>query len=446
MSNSLTPLWDFVKNYAQNDSIRLHMPGHKGKNILGFEKWDLTEIPGADSLYEACGIIAQSEKNLSDIFGTKASFYSTEGSSLCIKAMLYLALKQFSYTGRKKIIAARNVHKSFIYASVLLDFDTIWLGKESDLYSAAFDTECLSELLSKNSDEVAAVYITSPDYLGNIMDIKSISQVCHNFKVPLIVDNAHGAYLKFFTPSLHPMDLGADMCCDSAHKTLPVLTGGAYLHVSKNSVYSFDKGAKNALALFGSTSPSYLIMCSMDIANGIMTENFSSELTTICEKVRELKASLTSKGFELKSDEPLKLTVKAKSYGYYGHELSAILQDKGIFCEASDRDNLVMMFSPYNEENDFSAIEKAFSEIPKKEAITEKPAKITLPSPSMTVKEAMMCQSEIIPVSKGSGRTLASVCVSCPPAIPIAICGEKITDDSIKAFLYYGTDKIEVII
>ena len=316
MSKNATPLWDFVRKYANDSNIRLHMPGHKGNTILGFEKWDLTEIPGADSLYKAEGIIAESERNLSEIFSTRASFYSTEGSSLCIKAMLHLALKANSFGGRKKVVAARNVHKAFIYASALLDFDTVWFGKSQDLYSCFTDASTLSEILAQNDASIAAVYITSPDYLGNISDIKSIADICHKFGIPLLVDNAHGAYLKFLEKSLHPIDLGADMCCDSAHKTLPVLTGGAYLHISKSCLHPFEKCAKNALALFGSTSPSYLIMCSMDYANGIMISTFSDRLKIICSKVEDFKSFLISKGFKVISDEPLKLTVKTKCYGY----------------------------------------------------------------------------------------------------------------------------------
>ena len=102
------------------------------------------------------------------------------------------------------------------------------------------------------------MYVTSPDYLGGMQDVAALAEVCHRYGTLLAVDNAHGAYLRFLRPSRHPLDLGADLCCDSAHKTLSVLTGGAYLHIARTAPTSLAENAKEALALFGSTSPSYL--------------------------------------------------------------------------------------------------------------------------------------------------------------------------------------------
>ena len=236
-----TPICDFVNTYARSDSIRLHMPGHKGisekESSLPFlaEAFDITEIPGADSLYEADGIIRESEKNASLIFGSH-TFYSTEGSSQCIRAMLYLSLIYAKSQGKTTTIAAaRNVHKSFISAAAMLDIDINWIYSENtsndnSYLSCTVDADALDKKLSSLKEKPFAFYITSPDYLGNISDVSAISRVCHKHGVLLLVDNAHGAYLKFLSPSQHPIDLGADLCCDSAHKTLPVLTGGAYLH------------------------------------------------------------------------------------------------------------------------------------------------------------------------------------------------------------------------
>ena len=122
-----TPICEFVRKYAESDTIRLHMPGHKGKNLLGVEHLDITEIDGADSLYEASGIIQKSEENASRLFGCP-TFYSTEGSSQCIRAMLYLALVWAKERGKPPVIAAgRNAHKTFLTGAALLDFDVMWL-------------------------------------------------------------------------------------------------------------------------------------------------------------------------------------------------------------------------------------------------------------------------------------------------------------------------------
>ena len=128
-----TPICDFVKKYAQSDSLRMHMPGHKGKAFIGAEPLDITEIQGADVLYSASGIIKESEENAARLFGTVKTVYSTEGCSLAIRAMLYLALLYAAECKRKPIIAAgRNAHKVFVTTCALLDFETVWLYPQEE--------------------------------------------------------------------------------------------------------------------------------------------------------------------------------------------------------------------------------------------------------------------------------------------------------------------------
>ena len=296
-----TPICDFVNEYVKSNSLRLHMPGHKGvsfcddsKNENGAESFDITEIEGADVLYQPRGIILESEKNASRLFGTARTVYSAEGSSLAIKAMLYLALMNWRHerladnvnnaynaNERPVILAARNVHKTFVSAAAMLDIDVEWIFPEKDgilscEISAGKLEKVLSDLTELQKRKPFGVYVTSPDYLGNVADVAALSAVFKKHSVMLLVDNAHGAYLKFVTPSMHPMDLGADMCCDSAHKTLPVLTGGAYLHISQTSESKewLSANADMAMSLFASTSPSYLIMQSLDRANLYIHENY----------------------------------------------------------------------------------------------------------------------------------------------------------------------------
>ena len=165
-----TPICDFVREYKEKQSLRLHMPGHKGVNLLGFEHLDITEIDGADSLYEADGIIAESEANASQLFGCD-TFYSAEGSSQCIRAMLYLAC--IGADKKPLIMAGRNAHKTFLSAAALIDFDIQWLyGDKQDSYlSCSISAEYLEKTLQNSERKPAAVYITSPDYLGNTADI-----------------------------------------------------------------------------------------------------------------------------------------------------------------------------------------------------------------------------------------------------------------------------------
>ncbi len=441
-----TPIYDFVSRYAGENALRFHMPGHKGRKLLGWEDRDITEIKGADSLYEAEGIIAESERNASDIFGCD-TYYSTEGSSQCIRAMLYLCCLYAKYRGRKPLIfAARNVHKTFLYAAALLDFDVQWLQSENESYlSCAVSAKTLESTLKNAKERPVAVYVTSPDYLGKTADIKALSSVCRKYGVLLAVDNAHGAYLKFLPESRHPIDLGAHLCCDSAHKTLSVLTGGAYLHLSEDLPPIFKDNAKRALALFGSTSPSYLILQSLDKANEYLASSYKSELRDFVGRVRTLKEKLINHGYALYGDEELKITLCTKSYGYRGDEFADILREKGIEPEFADPDFLCLMLTPSLDEKALERLSDVLTDIEKKPEITLRPIKTSVHEKVTDIKTAMMSLSETLPVERCVGRVLCGPSVSCPPAVPIVMCGERISQKDKDAFLYYGIKYSTVI-
>lgn len=442
-----TPIHDFVKSYSESENVRGHMPGHKGKSFLGIEHLDITEVDGADVLYSAKGIICESEENASKLFGTGVTKYSTEGSSLCIRAMLYLTSVYAKQRGKRaSILASRNAHKTFVTAAAILGIDVEWIYQGSGIVECGVSAEKLDEILLTMPDKPTAVYITSPDYLGNVADIKGISEVCRKQGVLLLVDNAHGAYLNFLDESKHPIALGADMCCDSAHKTLPVLTGGAYLHVSKTAPKMLSESAQNALSLFASTSPSYLILQSLDLANKYLFEGYDRRLAEFIKKVGELKACLKSKGFVLLGDEPLKITISAKEYGYLGGELEGILLESGIVCEFYDPDYLVLMLTPENSDDDLERICSALGAVPKRERICAAPPVLGKPFERITPHKAIFMPSEEIDAHKALGRVLASATVSCPPAIPVLTCGEVVDEKAIELFKYYSIEKISVII
>lgn len=434
-----TPIFDFVKKYADSNVSRMHMPGHKGKDVLGCEKYDITEINGADVLSVGEGIIGESERNLCSLYGTASSFYSTEGSTLCIKAMLHLV--SMGAPKNSVILSARNAHKAFMHACALLDLNVKWMNSKENFGISA----CL---ISKNEVEayikaqktpVLAVYITSPDYLGNVADVKGIAEVCHKYGVKLIVDNAHGAYLNFLENPMHPIALGADMCCDSAHKTLRALTGAAYLHVSKKTDPKYAENARSAMALFASTSPSYLTLCSLDLCTKYLAEQFKNDLHFAVSRVNTLKSSLLERGFTLVGDEPMKITVKTADFGYTGDEVAEILRENGVECEFCDPDFVVLMPTTDSNEADFERVLEAFSSIERKKSIEKTapkvPADIKL---AMSMREAMFSAKKTVPVEKALGKICASATVACPPAIPIAVCGQVIEEEQIELFEYYG--------
>ena len=423
------------------------MPGHKGKPFLGAEPWDITEIDGADVLYSADGIIKESEDLASSLFHTAHTFYSAEGSSLAIKAMLALAAQNSNDPERPLILAARNAHKAFLYGAALLDIEVEWIYPEpfTHLCSCEITAELLRLYLQNIRRKPCAVYITSPDYLGHLADIRALSSVCREFSVPLLVDNAHGAYLGFLSPSLHPIALGAWACCDSAHKTLPVLTGGAYLHISKDAPSSFTDGARNALAIFASTSPSYLILQSLDLCNRYLSEDYHERLLTCIQRIEQIKTQMNKKGFPPEASEPLKIVLNTAKYGYTGEEFCAHLKQFQIVPEFYDGEYLVLMITPENTELDFERLAFAFDSVVPKNALTQTPHPPKKAKVHLSVRKAMLSPQEIVPVDKAEGRICASPSVSCPPAVPIVISGEEITPNAVELFRFYGVESVAVI-
>ena len=464
-----TPIVDFVRRYAQSGTSRLHMPGHKGQSLLGFEPWDITEIKGADELYEAEGIIAQSEANATRLFGTAHTYYSTEGSSQCIRAMLFLALQAAPQTGKRPVLlAARNAHKALLYAAALLDFDVEWLWPAPEdsgaLCSCPVPAAKLADALhalAQQDRKPFGVYVTSPDYLGGVQDIAALAAVCRAQDVPLLVDNAHGAYLRFLPENRHPIALGAAMCCDSGHKTLPVVTGGAYLHLGKNAPIQDEAAVRNALALFGSTSPSYLILQSLDKCNQVLSEGYPLRLLQCCGYLTRLRRELNEAaearqcpGPLALDGEPLKVTLDAAVLGMTGTELADALRRAAIECEYADPRYLVLMFTPENPPRDGKRLLSAMREIiaalpdepPQPEALQGEFAALEQQLHTRcSIRQAVFAPQERLPVAQAEGRVCAMPTVSCPPAIPIAVSGEVITPAAVRLMQRYHVTEVSVL-
>lgn len=444
-----TPIWDFLQSYRRQGPARFHMPGHKGVNgPLGCESWDITEIAGADSLYEAAGIIVESEANTAALFDSGATFYSTEGSSQCVKAMLYLALTNRPAGTPPVIAAARNVHKSFVYAAALLDFEPLWLwpeGGADSLCACPLTAESLDRALSARSAPPAAVYVTSPDYLGGIADIPALAEVCRRYGTPLLVDNAHGAYLRFLSPSRHPLDQGADLCCDSAHKTLPVLTGGAYLHVSKRAPAALRENARAALALFGSTSPSYLTLASLDLCGRYLAGEGPMRIREAAKALENLKQKLSAQGWTLAGAEPLKLTINAGASGWDGFALAGLLRRGGVEPEYADRDFCVLMASGATDPKDLETTAGALEHAAPGLSRLRPALPLAKGEPALSVREALFAPHESVPAAESLGRICGAPTVSCPPAVPIAVSGERIGREAVELFRYYGVKTVDVL-
>lgn len=428
-------LSEFLGNYTKNQTFRGHMPGHKGKSLLsGLETayaWDITEIQGADSLFEAEGILHQAEQLTAEVYRIPATCWSAGGSTLCIQAMLAQMKAE-----NRQIIAGRTVHRAFLNSCILLDLEIKWVyPKSGGVISGDYLLADFEKILQE-TEKPSAIYVTSPDYLGNMQDIKALAKLCKKYQAKLLVDNAHGAHLAFLKENLHPIALGADYCCDSAHKTLPALTGGAFLHMKDASQV---RTMKQHMQMFGSTSPSYLIMQSLELCTEWLSSGGELKIQHCTERIQALKQKFSQK-YCFIGKEPYHLTISAN-----GEKLAEDLRNCAfpVECEYADKTCIVILLSPVMQEKDFQVLESAL-EICKPYPAEKIPE---LPPPMeqiISLREAGLAPFEMIPLEKAEQRICASVQVPCPPAVPIAVSGERLTKDWLQLMKFYGLKQIAV--
>lgn len=440
-----TPLFAALQKHKNLNRASFHTPGHKNSKLFtaqNFFELDLTELPDTDSLYEANGVIKEAEVLATKLYDSNCTIFSAGGCSLCIQTMLKLALP---YGG--KIVASRMIHKSAVNTMAILNAEVKWIMPEPDKKNSNFKQISASEIekvLQKNKD-AACVYITSPDYFGNIADVTAISEICHKHNVPLLVDNAHGSHLKFLSKDMHPLTLGADLVADSAHKTLPVLTGGAFLHTADKK---FASGAKQAMSIFGSTSPSYPIMASLDVCRAWLHKNGKAAYSKLEQEVTAIKKIAHQKGLIDNLNEnvdPIRLALHTAKLGFCGHDAAVFFRKNGVEPEFSDYQKVVFITTPLNTLEDFSRLKRAIELFPVGEHLQNPTPIFDTPIIKKSLHEAMFSTSESVNSVDSVGKISATTVCPCPPGIPILVPGELITENSIKNLLHYGIFSLDVI-
>ncbi len=423
-----TPLADFLEEHIRQGISRFYMPGHKGNFpdplLREISRYDVTEMNGADSLFEPEGVLLESEENTARLYGTRHTSFSAGGSTLGIQTMLALSCRPGD-----TVLAARNAHRAFINTCALLDLRPVWIRPDyNDRFgvSGEVSPQAVAEALAAHP-EARAVYLTSPDYLGCISDIAGLSAVCRQASVRLLVDNAHGAHLRFLPEDLHPITLGADLCCDSAHKTLPVFTGGGYLHVHPDCPVSKEE-VKSRMGLFGSTSPSYLILLSLDLNNRYLAGPARADFAGLVREMEGLYQLAGQKGFAPLSSrtDPTKMTLDAYAAGWRGEELAAWFRERKLECEYAAERHVVFMLSPQNTEEDLERFRQALKELPQKPPLEAEAGRFSIPEAVLPVREAAFAPKERVPVEKALGRIAGETRIKCPPGVPILVAGEKI--------------------
>lgn len=433
-------LTEYLKQNKTSGPARFYMPGHKGRCPLD-AAYDITEIAGADSLYAADGVIRGTEKRFETLYGSGATVLSAGGTTLCVQGMLAAAQKKYGF---KKIVAARNAHIAFVNACALLGLEPVWVvPKPYDRFgvSGAVTLESLEKTVRANPD-AGAVYITSPDYFGMLSDIRGLSEVCRKHGLSLLVDNAHGAHLKFLPEDVHPLSQGADLCCDGAHKTLPVLTGGALLHAADG--FSVEE-LKAAMTLFGSTSPSYLVLQSLDACTDYLETAARDDFRTLTERLMGFRALAREKGFFVFDSEPARLSLAGAAKGFDG-DLGAYFRAHGVECDYAAAEAAVLLPSPCNTEEEFARLKEAIKAFEPDESYKPEPVlSMSLPVRAMGLREAALAPAETVDIADAAGRIAAESRITCPPGVAVVVAGERIAPEHQKILKKSGISQMKVV-
>lgn len=424
-----TPLYTALQHHRALGRAPFHTPGHKcapGALPQDLLHLDFTELPDTDSLFDAAGPIAEAEAAAARLFGAAHTLFSAGGCSLCIQAMLRLACPLEGMT----VLCGRNAHRTAVHAMALLGLQPRWAMPED-----------LLDVLNSDETPLDACYVTSPDYYGRLLDIPALSAACRARGIPLLVDNAHGTHLAFTQPDLHPLHHGASMTADSAHKTLNVLTGGALLQIGDSR---FAENAKAAMALFGSTSPSYPVMASLDLARAWLADHPGGFAQTQ-GAVRALADLAAQRGIPNISQDPTRLTLQTAAIGLHGEEAAEILRAHGAEPEMADGGFVVLICTPWNTPADYDRLAAGIAALPVGKPLPPVPELPPLPPVRVPLRKAVFAPAHRVPLREAVGCIAARTACPCPPGIPVVMPGEEVTAEAA-GFLYgYGFFSLPVL-
>ena len=373
MNNENRGILNFLESYRNRESVSFHMPGHKNGKIfkrLGYAQeeilnlqFDITEIEGADNLFEPEGIIRETMDKFKKIYESRESFLLINGSSAGLIASLLATVPLGG-----KVIVARNSHKSVFNAIELGEMKPVYVYPEKyrdyDI-PGEITANSIRKALEENPD-ASAVILASPNYYGITSKISEISKIVHEYGATLMVDQAHGAHLKFFKPELAAENSGADIVVVSTHKTLSSFTQSAVLNVYGNNVNISSIASK--LEIIQSTSPSYLLMNSLDLCADIIDQNGKELFAEWRSAIDDFKrTAIWIKGFLFMMDDShlddTKINLDATFLGLNGKELAEELEKRNIYPELYDGPICMCMTGIGNDRDDYLKLLTAMQEI-----------------------------------------------------------------------------------
>ncbi|AMX84924.1 arginine decarboxylase [Geobacillus subterraneus] len=444
MNQAKTPLYDALMRHWARRPISFHVPGHKygavfskraGDVFSSVLTLDATEISGLDDLHHPEAAIAEAQALAAELYGAEETFFLVNGSTAGNLAMIAAVCDE----KKRKVIVQRNCHKSVMHALQLMGATPVLLSPEfdSDMHVASHVcVEAIKEALALHRD-AAAVVLTNPNYYGMSIDLTEIVRLAHDYGVPVLVDEAHGAHFVLGPPFPKPaLACGADVVVQSAHKTLPAMTMGAFLHVNSGRIDV--ERLKYFLQLFQSSSPSYPIMASLDLARSYVAELAEDDVAAMAAEIEEFKAALahidgvavvSSRQPDVQTDL-LKVTVQTRS-SLTGYELQQRLEREGVFTELADPLNVLLVCPLAATGRLMEAVRKmkrAWRGLPADETPLLGSFPFLRPPLSVLVPydELRDVRKKAVALEEAEGYVAAETVIPYPPGVPLMWIGERI--------------------
>ncbi len=450
---------EYLIGQIKEDNVSFHMPGHKGSAIyreFGFDEFvdnimdcDITEIKGADNLFQPKGIIKKAEKLYEELYETKRSFLLVNGTTAGI-----IASVMASVAPGEKILMSRGCHKAVYNGVRLGSIKPIYIQPDSrkDMgVVGEISPKSVEKALAKDND-IKAVILPSPNYYGICSDISAIAKVVHKAGKVLIVDQAHGAHLKFFhkfgvgkAMPLAAEDCGADIVINSVHKTLGSFTQSAVLNLMSDRVCHMELADR--LQLIQSTSPSYILMSSLVINGELILDHgkklfkrWRENLDWFYENARGIKGIYQC---NQKTFDKTKININLGSYGISGKALNQHLEMRGIISELVTGDIVMAMSGIGNVRKDYKRLLEAISEIIEGKIENKRGVVkgFDIPKPGQIRSHGN--ERVLKALEQSVGKVSAESITPYPPGIPFVCPGEEITQEAVtKLKRLRGEDKL----
>jgi arginine/lysine/ornithine decarboxylase len=447
MDQRKTPLFDALVNHKKLNAFSYHVPGHKGGVVFGEKGEDIyksllsidaTELAGLDDLHEPEGPILQAQELLADLYKAQESHFLVNGSTVGNLAMILSVCKDGD-----QVLVQRNCHKSILNGLILANVKPVFLNPLVDKgwgIAVGLDSELVEQALMLYPN-IKAVILTHPNYYGMATDLTDIIKAAHQRKIPVLVDEAHGAHWVIGAPfPKSSLESGADIVVHSAHKTLPAMTMGSYLHINSSLVSS--EMVKFYLQMLQSSSPSYPIMASLDLARAYLDSFTEADKNILAERIGFFINGLSNiQGITVMKQEPamldlLKVTIRAE--GSTGYQLQKLLEKHGILTELADTKNVLLILPLLKSSNVYpfaetvKTVRQAIEDIPfpinRPELNWEDDPVNSISTLEYDYSEMKGKETKFVTISKGIGLVAAETIIPYPPGIPLIMAGEEITD------------------